>query len=58
LLGLWKWRKQKTHFSAVSEAVVKDRERYCLLLALIVRREGEIICKPSAVGPTIFGSAI
>jgi hypothetical protein len=27
-------------------SVVKDRERHCLLIALIVRPRGEIICKP------------
>ena len=29
---------------AVRESVVKDRDRCCLLIALIVRLEGEIIC--------------
>ena len=32
-------------FYAVSESVVKDQERHCLLIALIVRRGGVIICK-------------
>jgi hypothetical protein len=34
-------------FSTVSKslAVVQDRERCCLLIASIVRREREIICK-------------
>jgi len=34
-------------FLAVSEtvSVVKDRERCCFLIALIMRRDGEIICK-------------
>jgi hypothetical protein len=31
-------------FSAISKSVVKERERHHLLIALIVRREGEIIC--------------
>jgi hypothetical protein len=31
----------------LSESVVKDRERCCLLIASIVRREGEFICKNS-----------
>ena len=30
-------------------SVVKDRERRCLLMALIMRREGVIICKALAV---------
>ena len=34
----------------VSESVVKDRERCCLLIASIVRREGEIICKDGGQG--------
>jgi hypothetical protein len=33
-----------------SDSVVKDRERHCLLIALIVRRLRVIICKPAAVG--------
>jgi hypothetical protein len=32
-------------FSAVSETVVKDRERCCLLIALIVRQRRVIFCK-------------
>jgi hypothetical protein len=36
--------------SAVSELVVKDRERCCLLIALIVRRGRVIICK-APTGP-------
>jgi hypothetical protein len=32
-------------FSAISKSVVKERERHHLLIALIVRQEGEIICK-------------
>jgi hypothetical protein len=32
-------------FLAVRKSVVKDRERHHLLIALIVRREGVIICK-------------
>ena len=38
-------------FSAVSEtlAIVKDQERRCLLIASIVRREGDIICIKTVV---------
>jgi len=38
-------------FSAISEFVFSCQrsERYCLLIALIVRRNGEIICKAPAV---------
>jgi hypothetical protein len=32
-------------FKVVSESVVKDRERHCLLIALIVRLMSVIICK-------------
>ena len=40
-------------FSAISEFVFSCQrsERYCLLIALIVRRSGEIICKAPAMGP-------
>ena len=33
----------------VSNSVVKVRERRCLLMTLIVRREGEIICIQTVV---------
>jgi hypothetical protein len=37
--------------SAVSESVVKDRERHHLLIAMIVRLAGVIFCKAPAVRP-------
>ena len=36
---------KKMWFSAVSETVVKDRERCYLLIHLIVRRREVILCK-------------
>src|ERR1035438_9922875 len=48
--GLRKRRRRKDAFykcHRVSESVVKDRERCCFLIASIVHREGEIICKNS-----------
>jgi hypothetical protein len=39
------WRRRKDAFFNCQRAVIKDRERHCLLIALIVRRRREIICK-------------
>src|SRR5208337_507144 len=51
--GLRKRRRRQDAFfncQRVGESVVKDREQCCLLIALIVRREGEIICKDREQG--------
>ena len=41
-------------FSAISKSVVKERERHHLLIALIVRQEGEIICETESEGKGDF----
>ena len=38
-------RRRKDAVFSCQRSVVKDRERHCLLIALIVRRRGVIICK-------------